>query len=141
MHGSGPAIEEWARRNERKEPASWWRRRWWGVRRVHGRFSTSLAARTPTSFYSGSQIFFVHSVLYAFKFPKTFRQFTGNALLPLLSSIRSPVSRHATEIIGEMPYAKPIPPSQLKNDRFLARLESARLGLAWLEIALRWNAI
>lgn len=51
------------------------------------------------------------------------------------------VSRHATEIIGEMPYAKPIPPSQLKNDRFLARLESARLGLAWLEIALRWNAI
>ena len=47
-------------RNERKEPAP----RWWGVRRVHGRFSTSLAARTPTSFYSGSQIFvFLHGTL------------------------------------------------------------------------------
>lgn len=70
-----PAIgreESGPQRNERKEPAP----RWWGVRRVHGRFSTSLAARTPTSFYSGSQIFVFR--------PRYFKLYSSSFLLSQL---------------------------------------------------------
>ena len=72
-----PAIgreESGPQRNERKEPAP----RWWGVRRVHGRFSTSLAARTPTSFYSGSQIFVFR--------PRHFKHYSSSFLLSQLPS-------------------------------------------------------